>query len=167
MAPSTRIFNPHIRILNQNTRNNLKGCVRLEPRNTRTKRNTKFGQNTIHSHHLQRRISSVPDKKSAEPQQAPSEQDQPQDNPDPVFYREVDMSDFPSQYAKEVEIFRYILNLPDPRETMPRPFSYAPFKSISQRCLWFQRSLLTPFKGTRACTPLPPMTPYKPPSVHQ
>ena len=64
--------------------------------------------------------SSVPVKKSAKPQQAPDEQDQQQDNPDPVFYREVDMSDFPSQYAEEVETFRHILYLPDPRETMPR-----------------------------------------------
>ena len=30
------------------------------------------------------------------------------------------MSDFPSQYAEEVETFRHILDLPDPRETMPR-----------------------------------------------
>ena len=50
--------------------------------------------------------SSVPVKKSAKPQQAPSEQDEQQDNPDPVFYREVDMSDLPSQYAEEVETFR-------------------------------------------------------------
>ena len=41
-------------------------------------------------------------------------------NPDPVFYREVDMSDLPSLYAEEVETFRHILDLPDPRETMPR-----------------------------------------------
>ena len=30
------------------------------------------------------------------------------------------MSDLPSQYAGEVQTFRYILDLPDPRETMPR-----------------------------------------------
>ena len=30
------------------------------------------------------------------------------------------MADLPSQYAEEVETFRCILNLPDPRETMPR-----------------------------------------------
>ena len=52
--------------------------------------------------------------------QAPSEQDQQQDNPDPVFNREVDISDLPSQYTEEVETFRHILDLPDPRETMPR-----------------------------------------------
>ena len=97
--------------------------------------------------------SSVPVKKSAKPQQALSEQDQQEDNPDPVFYREVDVSDLPSQYAEEVEICRHILDLPDPRETMPRssttvlglgdekgqqelrPRDHAPFKSISQSCL--------------------------------
>ena len=61
--------------------------------------------------------SSVPIKKSAKPQRAPDEQDQQKNNPDPVFYREVDMSDLPSQYAEEVETFRHILDLPDPRET--------------------------------------------------
>ena len=30
------------------------------------------------------------------------------------------MSDLPSHYAEEVETFRQILDLPDPRETMPR-----------------------------------------------
>ena len=46
--------------------------------------------------------SSVPIKKSTKPQQkAPPEPDH-QDSTDPVFYREVDMSDLPSQYAEEV-----------------------------------------------------------------
>ena len=30
------------------------------------------------------------------------------------------MSDLPSQYAEEVETFRHILDLPDPRTTLPR-----------------------------------------------
>ena len=30
------------------------------------------------------------------------------------------MNDLPSQYTEEVETFRQILDLPDPRETMPR-----------------------------------------------
>ena len=30
------------------------------------------------------------------------------------------MSHLPSQYTEEVETFRHILDLPDPRETMPR-----------------------------------------------
>ena len=36
------------------------------------------------------------------------------------FYRRVDMSDLPSQYAEDIETFRQILNLPDLRDTMPR-----------------------------------------------
>ena len=56
--------------------------------------------------------SSVPVKKSSKSQKAPSEQDQQQDNPDPVFYREVDMSYLLSQCAEEVETFRHILDLP-------------------------------------------------------
>ena len=64
--------------------------------------------------------SSVQIKNSVKPKWAPSEQEQQQTDPDPVFYREVDMSDLPSQYAEEVKTFRHVLNLPDPRETMPR-----------------------------------------------
>ena len=30
------------------------------------------------------------------------------------------MSDLPSQYAEHIETFGQILNLPDPRDTMPR-----------------------------------------------
>ena len=30
------------------------------------------------------------------------------------------MSDLPSQYAEEIETFRHILKIPDPRDTMPR-----------------------------------------------
>ena len=65
--------------------------------------------------------SSVPVKKSTKPQQkAPSEPEHQQDSTNPFFYREVGMSDLPSQYAEEVETFRQILELPDPRETLPR-----------------------------------------------
>ena len=38
----------------------------------------------------------------------------------PPYYREVALSDIPSQYAEEVDTFRRILSLPDPRESMPR-----------------------------------------------
>ena len=63
----------------------------------------------------------VPIKKSTKLQQkASSEPEHLQDSTDPVFYREVDMSALPSQYAEEVENFRQILELPDPRETLPR-----------------------------------------------
>ena len=85
-----------------------------------TKRNPKFGQDTHQSLHRQRRIRPV--RKSAKSHQVPAEQDQ-QHQPDPVFYREVDMSDLPSQYAEEIETFRHLLDLPDSRKTMPRSFT--------------------------------------------
>ena len=64
--------------------------------------------------------SSVPIKKSTRPQQKAPPEPEHQDITYPVFYGEVDMSDLPSQYAEEVETFRQILDLPDPRETLPR-----------------------------------------------
>ena len=63
--------------------------------------------------------SSIQVKKSAKPKRAPSEKDTQQKDPNPVFYREVDMSDLPLQYADEIEMFRHILKFPDPRDTMP------------------------------------------------
>ena len=62
------------------------------------------------SAHFQRSTQSQP-KVPPEPQSQASS--------DPVFYREVDMNDLPSQYTEEVETFRQILDLPDPRETLP------------------------------------------------
>ena len=47
--------------------------------------------------------SSVQIKKSSKPKRAPSDQDKQQTDPDPIFYREVDMSDLPSQYTEEIE----------------------------------------------------------------
>ena len=38
----------------------------------------------------------------------------------PPYYREVALSDMPSQYAEEVDTFRRILSLSDPRGSMPR-----------------------------------------------
>ena len=55
----------------------------------------------------------------AQPSGAVSDQDLPQHDPDPPYYREVALSDIPSQYAEEVDTFRRILSLPDPRESMP------------------------------------------------
>ena len=48
------------------------------------------------------------------------DQEHPQHDPDPPYYREVALSDIPSQYAEEVDKFRRILRLPDPRESLPR-----------------------------------------------
>ena len=64
--------------------------------------------------------STPPTKKPTKPQHKAPREPQHQDSTDPVFYREVDMSDLPSQYTEEVETFRQILDLPDPRETLPR-----------------------------------------------
>ena len=49
-----------------------------------------------------------------------SDQDHPQHDPDPPYYREVALSDIPSQYAEEVDTFRRILKLLDPRESLTR-----------------------------------------------
>ena len=65
-----------------------------------------------------RHRSSKPSR--AQPSGAVSDQDLPQYDPDPPYYREVALSDMPSQYAEEVNTFRCILSLPDPRESMPR-----------------------------------------------
>ena len=65
-----------------------------------------------------RHRSSKPSR--AQPSGAVSDQDLPQHDPDPPYYREVALSDIPSQYAEEVNTFRRILSLPDPRESMPR-----------------------------------------------
>ena len=64
--------------------------------------------------------SSVARHRSSKPSGALSDQDQPQHDPDPPYYREVALSDIPSQYAEEVDTFRRILSLPDPRESMSR-----------------------------------------------
>ena len=56
----------------------------------------------------------------AQPSGTNSDQDQPQHDPDPPYYREVALADIPSQYAEEVDTFRCILSLLDPRESMPR-----------------------------------------------
>ena len=54
-----------------------------------------------------------------------TDQDHPQHDLDPPYYREVALSDIPShnipsQYAEEVDTFRGILKLPDPRDSLPR-----------------------------------------------
>ena len=62
-------------------------------KNTRTKRKHKVQAKYFsQSSSSEEDQSSVPIKKSAKPQKAPV-QDQQQNNPDPVFYREVDMPD--------------------------------------------------------------------------
>ena len=65
-----------------------------------------------------RHRSSKPSR--AQPSGVASDRDLPQHDPDPPYYREVALSDIPSQYAEEVDAFRRILCLPDPRDSMPR-----------------------------------------------
>ena len=55
-----------------------------------------------------RHRSSKPSR--AQPSGAASDQDLPQDDPDPPYYREVALSDIPSQYSEEVDTFRRILS---------------------------------------------------------
>ena len=64
--------------------------------------------------------SSLARHRSSKPSGAVSDQDQPQHDPDLPYYREVALSGVPSQYAEEVDTFRCILSLPDPRESMPK-----------------------------------------------
>ena len=64
--------------------------------------------------------SSAPSRGFTQPQPKAPPEPQPKASSDPVFYREVDMSDLPFQYTEEIETFRQLLDLPDPRETMPR-----------------------------------------------
>ena len=63
--------------------------------------------------------ASVQVKKSSKPKGASSQQGKQNSDPDPVLFREVDMSDLPSQYTEDIETFKQILNLPDPRDCMP------------------------------------------------
>ena len=51
----------------------------------------------------------------AQPSGGNSDQDQPQHDPDPPYYREVALADVPSQYAEEVDTFRRILSPPRPQ----------------------------------------------------
>ena len=38
--------------------------------------------------------------------------------PDPIYSREVDLSDLPSQYTEDIETFRQVLGIPDPKHSM-------------------------------------------------
>ena len=60
-----------------------------------------------------RHRSSKPSR--AQPLGAVSDQDLPQHDPDPPYYKEVSLSDMPTRYAEEVDTFRHILSLPDPQ----------------------------------------------------
>ena len=97
------------------------GWSRLDLKNMQIRESTRLGPDMfLMSSSSEEDQSSVPRQRSSKPSRAPSDQGQPQNDPDPLFYREVAMADLPSHYAEEVETFRRILDLPDPKETMPR-----------------------------------------------
>ena len=154
MLPGTWILNPTTRTIIPSW-NNLRRYVQ-KPKKHSDKRKYKVRANCYsQSSSSEEDESSVPGKKSTKPQQKAPREPELQVSTDPVVYREVDMSDLPSQYAEEVETFRQILDLPDPMDTLPRfsttvlglddekgqqelkakrPFCYAPFKPHSERC---------------------------------
>ena len=108
-----------VRITTQIYLNNPNRCVCPEPKKHSDKRKHKVQAKYIsQSSSSEEDQSSAHKKRSSQPPKAPSELDQSQHDPDPLFYREVAMADLPSQYAEEVETFRHILDLPDPRETI-------------------------------------------------
>ena len=39
--------------------------------------------------------------------------------PDPIYSQEVDLSDLPSHYTEDIETFRQVLGIPDPKHSMP------------------------------------------------
>ena len=75
----------------------------------RAKKHSDKCQHKVRAKYLSQSPSSEEDQSSAhkkrftQPPGAPSELDQPQHDPDPLFYRDIAMADLPSQYAEEVE----------------------------------------------------------------
>ena len=90
-------------------------CHLLNPKNIKHKVGSRYVSSSSEEDQ-----SSVVRHRSSKPSGALSDQDQHQHDPDLPYYREVALSDIPSQYAEEVDTFRRILSLPDPRESMPR-----------------------------------------------
>ena len=108
------------RFLLMGTRHNLKRFQLQNPRNTRTNEKHKSRAKYVTSSSCSGESEvSVQAKKSLKSKGYSSEQNKPNLDPDPVFYREVDMSDLPSQYTEDIKTFRQILKLPDPPDNMP------------------------------------------------
>ena len=82
-----------------------------EPRiaSSRSKKNADKKKYKVRSRHVssssEEDQSSVVRHRSSKPSGAASDQDLPQHDPDPPYYREVALSDVPSQYAEEVDTF--------------------------------------------------------------
>ena len=78
---------------------NLLGWSRLDPKKHADKRKHKVGSRYLsQSSSSEEDQSSVPMQRSSKPSRAPSDQDQPQQDLDPLFYVEVAMADLSSQY---------------------------------------------------------------------
>ena len=117
LTPNMGQIQTAVPINSLNTRTSQRGTARAKKQKRKHKVQAKYLSQLTSSEEDQ---SSLHIKRSAKTQSALSEQDQTQQDPDPVFYREVDMSDLPHQYVEEIKTFRQVLDLPDPRETMPR-----------------------------------------------
>ena len=83
------------------------GCHLLNPKKHADKSRHKVRSRYVSSSSEEDR-SSATRHRSSKPSGALSDQDQPQHDPDPPYYREVALSDVPSQYAEEVDTFRRI-----------------------------------------------------------
>ena len=87
---------------------------------SKAKKHSDKKKHKVRAKYYSQSSSSEEDQSSVPIKKVPSDHEHQQDSTDPVFYREVDMSDLLSQYAEEVETFRQILDLSNPRETLPR-----------------------------------------------
>ena len=96
------------------------GLHLAEPRNILIKLNTKSRFRYLPSSSEEDQSSEVRNRSLKPSRKTYTDQDHPQHDPDPPYYREVALSDMPSQYAEEVDTFRRILKLPDPRDSLPR-----------------------------------------------
>ena len=83
------------------------GCHLLNPKKHADKTKHKVRSRYVSSSSEEDQ-SSVARHRYSKPSGALSDQDQPQHDPDPPYYREVALSDVPSQYAEEVDTFRCI-----------------------------------------------------------
>ena len=117
MLPNTQMLNPSTRNVFSDSEY-YQVCSKHKKHSDKRKHKSKISH--ISQSSAEEDESSVHVKKLTKSQHKVPPEPQLQDSTDPVFYREVDMSDLPSQYTEEVETFRQILDLPDPRETLHR-----------------------------------------------
>ena len=95
------------------------GLSLAEPRNILIKQNTNLGR-YLPSSSEEDQSSELRHRSPKPSRKTYPDQDHSQHDPDPPYYREVALSDIPSQNAEEVDTFRYILKLMDPRNSLPK-----------------------------------------------